>query len=111
MKELATSRGAASNLDVPRPNARSANGSLYTLADRDLGSGVSDDAQKEKIKIFCSFDGIILPRPRDGKLRYVGGVKHIVSLQKNITWEELVKRTSKYSFVLCYPLFLYFKKP
>ncbi|GKF08074.1 hypothetical protein Tco_0042298, partial [Tanacetum coccineum] len=34
-----------------------------------------------------STDGIILPRSGDGKLRYVGGVKHIVSLQKNITWE------------------------
>ncbi|GKA38741.1 hypothetical protein Tco_0731292 [Tanacetum coccineum] len=93
MKELATSRGTTSNLDVPRPNAPPANGSLHSLADRDLGSGVSDDAQKEKIMIFCSTDGIILPRPGDGKLRYVGGVKHIVSLQKNITWEELVKRT------------------
>nr|GEY34703.1 probable serine/threonine-protein kinase roco5 isoform X1 [Tanacetum cinerariifolium] len=96
MKELATSRGAASNLDVPRPNALSANGSLHSLADRDSGSGVSDVAQKEKIKIFCSTGGIILPRPGDGKLRYVGGVNHIVSLQKTVTWEELVKRTSKY---------------
>ncbi|GJX65843.1 hypothetical protein Tco_0300186 [Tanacetum coccineum] len=49
-----------------RSNAPSANGSLHTLADRDSGSGVSDDAQKEKIKIFCSTDGIILPRREMG---------------------------------------------
>ncbi|PWA83085.1 Phox/Bem1p [Artemisia annua] len=96
MKELPTSRGATTNLDVPRPNAPSSNGSLHSLADRDSGSGVSDDAQKEKIKFFCSTGGIILPRPGDGKLRYVGGVKHIVSIQRDITWEEFVKRTSKY---------------
>ncbi|GJY97379.1 putative domain XH, zinc finger-XS domain protein [Tanacetum coccineum] len=46
--------GAAANLDVPRPNAPSANGSLHSLSPRDSGSGVSDDAQKEKIKFFCN---------------------------------------------------------
>ncbi|XP_076898385.1 RAF-like serine/threonine-protein kinase 20 [Bidens hawaiensis] len=61
-----------------------------------LGSGVSDDSQRGKIKFICSSGGKILPRPSDGKLRYVGGETRIVSIQKNISWEELVKRTTEY---------------
>ncbi|KAM0071272.1 putative protein kinase TKL-Pl-6 family [Helianthus debilis subsp. tardiflorus] len=61
-----------------------------------LGSGVSDDSQRGKIKFICSSGGKILPRPSDGKLRYVGGETRIVSIQKNISWEELVKRTSEF---------------
>ncbi|KAI3801126.1 hypothetical protein L1987_29229 [Smallanthus sonchifolius] len=61
-----------------------------------LGSGVSDDRQSGKIKFICSSGGKILPRPSDGKLRYVGGETRIVSIQKNISWEELVKRTNEF---------------
>lgn len=57
------------------------------------GSGVSDGLSG-KMKLLCSFGGKILPRPSDGKLRYVGGQTHIISIQKNITREELVKKTS-----------------
>ncbi|GJS27349.1 probable serine/threonine-protein kinase roco5 isoform X1 [Tanacetum coccineum] len=66
MKELATLRGATSNLDVPRLNAPLANGSLHSLADRASGSGVLDDAQKEK-----------------DFLQYLW-----YNLALNITWEE-----------------------
>lgn len=55
--------------------------------------GVSDDSQSGKIKFLCSFGGKILPRPSDGKLRYVGGETRIISIQKNMSWEELVKKT------------------
>jgi hypothetical protein len=47
-----------------------------------------------KIKVLCSFGGRILPRPGDGKLRYVGGETRIISIRKNITWEELTKKIS-----------------
>jgi hypothetical protein len=47
-----------------------------------------------KIKALCSFGGRILPRPSDGKLRYVGGETRIISIRKNITWEELTKKMS-----------------
>ncbi|KAM0063554.1 putative protein kinase TKL-Pl-6 family [Helianthus debilis subsp. tardiflorus] len=42
-----------------------------------------------KIKILCSFGGKILPRPGDGKLRYVGGSTRIIRIRKNIFWQEL----------------------
>nr|KYP60733.1 putative serine/threonine-protein kinase DDB-G0267514 [Cajanus cajan] len=48
----------------------------------------------KKIKFLCSFGGRILPRPNDGKLRYVGGETRIISIRKNITWEELMKKTA-----------------
>uniref|UniRef100_A0A1J3IYN0 Serine/threonine-protein kinase EDR1 n=1 Tax=Noccaea caerulescens TaxID=107243 RepID=A0A1J3IYN0_NOCCA len=42
-----------------------------------------------KVKVLCSFGGKILPRPRDSKLRYVGGETHIISIRKDISWQEL----------------------
>ncbi|ESW16164.1 hypothetical protein PHAVU_007G134500 [Phaseolus vulgaris] len=48
----------------------------------------------KKIKFLCSFGGRILPRPNDGKLRYVGGETRIISIRKNIAWEELMRKTS-----------------
>ncbi|KAF3954282.1 hypothetical protein CMV_020357 [Castanea mollissima] len=57
------------------------------------GSGVSGGSQLGRMKFLCSFGGKILPRPSDGKLRYVGGDTHIISIQKRITQEELMKKT------------------
>ncbi|XP_061372205.1 uncharacterized protein LOC133314701 [Gastrolobium bilobum] len=57
------------------------------------GSGILDDSVSGKMKFLCSFGGKILPRPSDGKLRYVGGETHIISIRKDISWEELVKKT------------------
>lgn len=56
--------------------------------------GVSNGSQSGKIKLLCSFGGKILPRPSDGKLRYVGGETRMISIRKNNSWEELVKKTS-----------------
>ncbi|XP_026400977.1 uncharacterized protein LOC113296836 isoform X1 [Papaver somniferum] len=58
------------------------------------GSGTSDNSQHYKMKILCSFGGRILPRPGDGKLRYVGGETRIISIRTNISWVELVKKTT-----------------
>ena len=58
------------------------------------GSGTLDDSLSSgKMKFLCSFGGKILPRPGDGKLRYVGGETHIISIRYNILWEELMKKT------------------
>ena len=57
------------------------------------GSGVSGGSHLGKMKFLCSFGGKILPRPSDGKLRYVGGDTHIISIRKCITREELMKKT------------------
>ncbi|TQD95962.1 hypothetical protein C1H46_018449 [Malus baccata] len=60
------------------------------------GSGALDGSQSGKMKFLCSFGGKILPRPSDGKLRYVGGETRIISFRKSISWEELVKKTSSF---------------
>ncbi|KAK7395349.1 hypothetical protein VNO78_15901 [Psophocarpus tetragonolobus] len=57
------------------------------------GSGNFDDSPSRKMKFLCSFGGKILPRPSDGKLRYVGGDTHIISIRNDISWEELMKKT------------------
>ncbi|KAJ4709366.1 Kinase family protein [Melia azedarach] len=56
----------------------------------DSGSGSNDETPR--VKFLCSFLGSILPRPQDGKLRYVGGETRIVSLPRDVTYEELMSR-------------------
>ncbi|KAJ0035993.1 hypothetical protein Pint_25318 [Pistacia integerrima] len=58
------------------------------------GPGFMESALSQKIKFLCSFGGRILPRPNDSKLRYVGGETRIISIRRNLTWVELVKKTS-----------------
>ncbi|KAK1367312.1 dual specificity protein kinase splB [Heracleum sosnowskyi] len=55
-------------------------------------SGTSDDSSK-KIKVLCSFGGKILPRPKDGKLRYVGGETRIIRISKEISWENIWQKS------------------
>ncbi|GMI85705.1 Hydraulic Conductivity of Root 1 [Hibiscus trionum] len=57
------------------------------------GQGASDGSQSGKMKLLCSFGGKILPRPSDGKLRYVGGETRIITFQKCLSWDELVRKT------------------
>ncbi|KAG2323877.1 hypothetical protein Bca52824_006605 [Brassica carinata] len=63
--------------------------------DRSLGdfhgyaSSSASGSLTAKVKILCSFGGRILPRPGDSKLRYVGGETHIISIRKDISWQEL----------------------
>ncbi|KAF9606339.1 hypothetical protein IFM89_025007 [Coptis chinensis] len=59
------------------------------------GSGTSDGSRSGKFKFLCSFGGKILPRPSDGKLRYVGGETRIINIRQNLSWGELVKKTSE----------------
>lgn len=61
-----------------------------------LSHQASNDSRREKIKFLCSSGGKILPRPGDGKLRYVGGETHIFSIQKNMSFDEFLKRASEY---------------
>ncbi|XP_061337550.1 uncharacterized protein LOC133284531 [Gastrolobium bilobum] len=76
------------------PNAPS----IYTIESPSSchphGSIFSEGSLYKKIKFLCSFGGRILPRPNDGKLRYVGGETRIISIRKNITLEELMRKTS-----------------
>lgn len=55
---------------------------------RSPATGSSDDGRR--VKFLCSFLGSIMPRPQDGKLRYVGGETRIVSVPREISYEELM---------------------
>ncbi|PIN04941.1 Tyrosine kinase [Handroanthus impetiginosus] len=57
-------------------------------------SSGSSDRSSTKLKILCSFGGRILPRPSDGKLRYVGGETRIIRISKDITWKELWQKAT-----------------
>ncbi|XAR56078.1 Non-specific serine/threonine protein kinase [Bertholletia excelsa] len=77
-----------STQSVPRPLSRNDRGSrAYT------SSEVSENSST-KVKFLCSFGGKILPRPSDGKLRYVGGETRIIRLSKDISWQELMQKIS-----------------
>ncbi|KAI4311375.1 hypothetical protein MLD38_036278 [Melastoma candidum] len=58
---------------------------LFNLTETSLSS---------KLKFLCSYGGRILPRPCDGRLRYVGGETRIISIRSNVSWDELVRKTS-----------------
>ncbi|XP_052181574.1 uncharacterized protein LOC127794484 isoform X2 [Diospyros lotus] len=57
-----------------------------------MGSLSSSNDENPRVKFLCSFSGSILPRPQDGKLRYVGGETRIVSVPRDITYEELMTK-------------------
>ncbi|XP_073141820.1 uncharacterized protein [Henckelia pumila] len=57
-------------------------------------SSQASDSSSTKLKILCSFGGSILPRPSDGKLRYVGGETRIIRIRKDITWQELWQKAT-----------------
>uniref|UniRef100_A0A0E0GNW0 Protein kinase domain-containing protein n=1 Tax=Oryza nivara TaxID=4536 RepID=A0A0E0GNW0_ORYNI len=48
-----------------------------------------------RIKFICNFGGRFLPRPSDGQLRYVGGERHLIKISRDISWKELICKTSK----------------
>ncbi|XP_047307954.1 probable serine/threonine-protein kinase DDB_G0281745 [Impatiens glandulifera] len=56
------------------------------------GSVSSPSEESLRIKFLCSFLGSILPRPQDGQLRYVGGETRIVSVPRDINYDELVMK-------------------
>lgn len=76
------------------PNTPSIFGVESPLSCHPYGPIFSESSFYKKIKFLCSFGGRILPRPNDGKLRYVGGETRIISIRKNITHEELTRKTS-----------------
>lgn len=61
---------------------------------RGYASSGTSDSSSAKMKVLCSFGGKILPRPSDSKLRYVGGETRIIRIKKDISWQELMQKTS-----------------
>lgn len=56
--------------------------------------GITSD-EPPRVKFLCSFGGTIMPRPQDGKLRYVGGETRIVSLPRDINFDELMLKVKE----------------
>ncbi|PIN24262.1 hypothetical protein CDL12_03011 [Handroanthus impetiginosus] len=47
---------------------------------------------KNRLKFLCSHGGRILPRPSDGHLKYVGGETRVISVPRDIPFQELMKK-------------------
>ncbi|TKY73057.1 Serine/threonine-protein kinase CTR1 [Spatholobus suberectus] len=54
--------------------------------------GGDDSVSGRKMKLMCSYGGKILPRPSDGMLRYVGGQTRIVSIKRDVSFNDLVQK-------------------
>lgn len=76
-----------SEISVNRPHA-----AVGMDASAVVGATAEDAETPPRIKFLCSFGGSILPRPLDGKLRYVGGETRIVSVPRDVSFEELMGR-------------------
>ncbi|KAK8481339.1 hypothetical protein V6N13_144675 [Hibiscus sabdariffa] len=61
-------------------------------ADQVSDEGGGDSVSGKKVKILCSFGGKILPRPSDGVLRYVGGQTRIISLRRDVSFNDFVQK-------------------
>ncbi|XP_010516676.1 PREDICTED: dual specificity protein kinase splB-like [Camelina sativa] len=57
-----------------------------------LVSSRASDSSLNLAKFLCSFGGKIIPRPRDQKLRYVGGETRIIRISKTISFQELMHK-------------------
>ncbi|XP_052202511.1 uncharacterized protein LOC127808147 isoform X2 [Diospyros lotus] len=62
---------------------------VSSLGAHGYASSEVSDHSSTNIKLLCSLGGKILPRPGDGKLRYVGGETRIIRVSKHISWPEL----------------------
>ncbi|XWS47639.1 hypothetical protein CRYUN_Cryun13aG0001300 [Craigia yunnanensis] len=50
----------------------------------------SKNKSLETVKFLCSYEGKILPRSTDGKLRYVGGLTRVLTVDRSISFTELM---------------------
>ncbi|KAL4556162.1 hypothetical protein LXL04_038805 [Taraxacum kok-saghyz] len=61
-------------------------------------AGSAPATPRNRVKFMCSRGGKILPRPADGRLKYVGGETRVVCVPRDITFHELMKKlTSMFS--------------
>lgn len=79
---------------TPGSSPLHASKSLHSFYPYNHSPEVSYNSFSGKMKFICSFGGRILPRPNDRRLRYVGGETRIISIRKNLTYNELVKKTT-----------------
>eukprot|EP00252_Welwitschia_mirabilis_P004162 TRINITY_DN1438_c0_g1_i1.p1 TRINITY_DN1438_c0_g1~~TRINITY_DN1438_c0_g1_i1.p1 ORF type:complete len:305 (-),score=18.87 TRINITY_DN1438_c0_g1_i1:1933-2847(-) len=68
----------------------------YTEESDDQSSVKSDDSGcSDRVKFLCSYGGRIVPRSKDGKLRYVGGVTRVVAAKRAVKFEDLLSKMQK----------------
>ncbi|KAF5730887.1 hypothetical protein HS088_TW19G00489 [Tripterygium wilfordii] len=53
-------------------------------------SDVESKKSNDSIKFLCSYGGKIVPRSMDGKLRYVGGLNRVLSVDRFVSFAELM---------------------
>lgn len=63
-----------------------------SASDHASDEGGDDSVSGQKVKFLCSFGGKILPRLSDGALRYVGGQTRIISVRRDVSFGELVRK-------------------
>ncbi|GMN46005.1 hypothetical protein TIFTF001_015189 [Ficus carica] len=50
----------------------------------------------EALKFLCSYNGKILPRRSDGVVRYVGGLNRVLSIDRSISFAELMVKIGEF---------------
>ncbi|KAL5544115.1 hypothetical protein UlMin_007899 [Ulmus minor] len=50
----------------------------------------------ENLKFLCSYNGKILPRHNDGKLRYVGGLTRVLAVDRSVSYAELMVKLGEF---------------
>ncbi|XP_018813879.1 uncharacterized protein LOC108985876 [Juglans regia] len=58
--------------------------------------GMESNKVTDTIKFLCSYGGKILPRYTDGELRYVGGLTRVLSVDRSISYTELMVKLGEF---------------
>lgn len=74
------------------PNVGLVSGGGSNASDHASDEGGDDSLSGRKVKFLCSYGGKILPRPSDGMLRYVGGDTRIISVRRDVGFNELIQK-------------------
>ncbi|KAL1564859.1 hypothetical protein AAHA92_07151 [Salvia divinorum] len=69
-------------------------GGVFTRRTASCASAPSSapSSPRSRVKFLCSHGGKILPRPSDGQLKYVGGETRVISVPRDISFIEAMKR-------------------
>ncbi|KAM0007164.1 putative protein kinase TKL-Pl-6 family [Helianthus debilis subsp. tardiflorus] len=79
-----------SGYNTNNPNLAPSGGS--NASDHTSEESGEDSVSGRKVKFLCSYGGKILPRPSDGVLRYVGGDTRIISVRRDVGFNELMQK-------------------
>ncbi|CAI9294219.1 unnamed protein product [Lactuca saligna] len=55
-------------------------------------AGSAPETPKNRVKFMCSHGGKFLPRPADGRIKYVGGETRLICVPRDITFPELMMK-------------------